>query len=134
MALVPEIIKASADPAAGGEIVYTADEDMTIHSLTFTLTTSAIVNNRIVTLRADDGNPANTFFWVSSPANHAASTTLPYSAVEGVPTATITGLILIALPALGLKLRKGDRLRTVTTLLDVGDNYTAMTIQAEREY
>jgi hypothetical protein len=134
MALVPEIIKASVDPAAGGEIVYTADEDMTIHSVSFTFATSAVVANRQVGLIADDGNPANIFFRSIASGTHPASQTSGYCAFEGAVPGVGGGLYAFSLPALGLKLRKGDRIRTNTVGLDPGDNLTAMMIQAEREY
>jgi hypothetical protein len=133
MPQIPEIIKASTDPAAGGEIVYTADEDMIIHSVYFVLTTSAVVANRQVGLWADDGNAANLFFRSGSTYTHTAGTGVAYCFSEGAPITVLSGMVLGFLPALGLRLRKGDRIRTVTVAFDPGDNYSAMTIQAERE-
>jgi hypothetical protein len=135
VALVPEIIKVSVDPAAGGELSYTADEDMTIHSFKFALVTSAVVANRQVILVADDGNAANRFWMTaSSYLQPASSGNVNYVAFEGVVNVQNVGVVTMPLPTLGLKLRKGDRLQTVTVNLDAGDNYTSAWIQAEREY
>lgn len=121
--------KTSADPAAGGEIEFTADEDMIVHSCYFEMVTSAVAANRVVTLAADDGT--DIFFRSRGGTNHPASNTRIYSAFGGAPTGE-NGMVNLALPAGGLRLRKGDRLRTITQLKDVGDNFGAMTLQVER--
>ena len=128
-----EIIKASADPAVGGEIVYTADENMIVHSCVVTLVTSAVAANRQAQLLADDGNAANVFYRAGTQTAITASQTGTVSGVEGIPLQSFGGLSLISLPSMGLRLRKGDRLRTLTSGLDAGDNYGVMTIQAERQ-
>lgn len=125
-----EIIQAAADPAAGGEIVFTAPEDMIVHSIRFSLVTNATVANRVVALVADDGT--NEFFRSIATATHPQSQNSQYSAYEGAVPTTFGGLYVLALPDGGLQLRKGDRLRTSTTLIDPGDDFGLMRLQAER--
>ncbi len=120
--------KVSADPAAGGEIVYTADENVIVHACAFTLVTNATVASRIVNLVADDG--ADVFFSVPA-ITHVASETRRYSAFAGANNRSNVNVTL-ELPSTGLRLRKGDRLRTLTTALQAGDDFGPMTLQAER--
>lgn len=125
-----EIVQASADPAAGGEVVFTADQDMIVYSLYFTFVASVAVGNRLPALVADDGT--NIFFKSSWTQNHTASQTRDYCAYAGAPRdASGIGPNSIPLPSGGLRLRKGDRLRTSTVALDAGDDYGVMRLQVE---
>lgn len=126
MSRLPEIVKVAADPAAGGEILFTADEDMIVHSVYFSLTTSAVVANRTVMLLADDGT--STFFKSQASSSQAAGLTFNYCAFEGAPASGLN----VALPSGGLRLRKGDRLLTSTLSKDAGDDYGVMRLQIER--
>jgi hypothetical protein len=123
-------VKTSSDPAAGSELLYVADEDMVVMSARITFVTSAVVANRFPAFVADDGNAVNEFFRVADATGRAASTTTQYALFAGAPTSGLSAGF--GLPAMGLKLRKGDRLRTITSALDVGDNYSAMVLQVER--
>lgn len=126
--MIHEVVKLTANPAAGNEILYTADEDMIVHSVMFTLVTSAVVANRFVALVADDG--VNQYFRSADPTARAASTSNQYCFFEGASGNTLS--LGFALPAQGLRLRKGDRLGTSTSAKDVGDDYTAAVAQVER--
>jgi hypothetical protein len=122
----------SPDPAAGAEAVFTADEDMVVVSVSVTLVTSATVANRTVQFVADDGT--NISFRSTSTQPQTASATANHSAFAGAAFGTGTNTVYTyPLPAGGLKLKKGDRLRTITALLDAGDNYGPMTLMTERE-
>lgn len=127
----PEIVKVSADPAAGGEIVYVADEDCIVHSVIFQLVTNATVVNRRVSLVADDGS---TVFWrQATNYDQTASLTNVYCAFEGGALGSGGGSTTFMIPTGGLRLRKGDRLSTLTSNLNAGDNYGALVLQVERE-
>ena len=127
-----EIIKPSTDPAAGVEVSWTADEDCIVFSAAITLVTSATVANRRVHLVADDGT--NIFFRSPASADATASGTFRYFAFAGSALSSpLGGFMVLPLPSVGLKLRKGDRLYTVTQGIDAGDNYSAMTLQVERQ-
>lgn len=128
-------LKQSADPAAGAEITFVADEDIIVHSVYVTLVTSATVANRRVHLIADDGaNGANNIFW-RQPAtvDITASLTEPITAFEGATSTAAAGVLVLTLPVGGLRMRRNDRLRTLTTGIDVGDNYGAMNLWVERQ-
>lgn len=115
----------SADPAAGAELTYTAPFDMIIHSLRFTFVTSATVANRFPSLVADDGT--NQFFRFRDAGARTAGATYEYCFSEGNFSNSIDAGF--PLPAQGLRLRKGDRLRSVTTNIDAGDNYGPLILQ-----
>lgn len=133
MPKIAEIIKTSADPAAGSEIVFTADEDMIVQGLSVSLVTDATGTPR-VHLAADDGTAANIFYRAFAAAAQAISVTNTYVAFAGSQQRALTDAIAqLDFPTLGLKLRKGDRLRTITTGIDAGDNYGAMVLQIERQ-
>jgi hypothetical protein len=121
-------IKPSPVPAAGAEVIFTADEDMVVHSLRFNLTTSGVAGNRFVTVIADDGG-TNEFFRVADATGRAASATYIYSLFEGAPSSGLSAGF--GLPASGLRLLKGDRVLTVTSGKDVGDQYTKMILNTE---
>jgi len=123
-------ILTSPDPAAGSQITFTAPDDLVVHSLIFSFTTSATVANRLVGLTADDGT---TIWWRGQPSisNQAASLTFIYTAWEGAVLSPTSFGVQMPLPINGLRLRKNDRIVTVCTAFDAGDNYTAMTVAAE---
>lgn len=121
-------VKQSDDPAAGDEITFVADEDCIVYSLRFTFVTSAVAGNRNPALVADDGT--NQFFRVNDNTARAASTTSEYCFYAGSSSVSINQGF--PLPDGGLRLREGDRIRTITAGLDAGDNYSAMTLQVDR--
>lgn len=128
MSKLANLEKISADPAAGSEIIFTADEDMIVHSLVFQLITDATVANRTPTILADDGNDV---FFRASAGVQTASVAQTYCAFAG-SAFQAASTVLFAFPATGLRLRKGDRLRTSTNTLQAGDNYGPMVMQVER--
>lgn len=93
--------------------------------LVATLTTSAVVANRQVTLNLTDGNGIT---WRgTAPAVQAATTTVTYQLLPlATPSAPVAGLSTMALPADGLWIPRGWTLNVVTTLLDVGDQWSAI--------
>lgn len=120
-------VPAAPQTPAGAEIVITPTTAALwrIWSLCFTLTTSAALPVRTVNLTLDDGS---TVFWreqadVTFAPSIAANFTC-YQDLGGRVGAA--GLIHIGMPEGGLYLRQGDKLRTVTTNLDAGDQYSAI--------
>lgn len=99
-------------------------------SLTFRFVTDVNVANRGVTLFADDGS---TVWWrASAAAVQAASLTVDHSAFAGAATSTLTGSVAtLALPSEGLWLEPGWRLRTLTSLIQAGDQYSAIAALVE---
>lgn len=126
----PILEKLSADPAAGAEIIFTAAENMIVRSCSFLLVTDATVANRRVTLVADDG--VDIFFQAIAAADQAASLTHRYSGFGGSAAAAAGLVQTIQLPAGGLYLPSGGRLRTLTTSIQAGDNFGLMTLEVER--
>lgn len=113
------------DPAAGVEIVEAVPTNARwrVHAIRFALTTSGAAANREVSLVFDDG--ANIFARVPSRVTQITALTFGYSAffdaaLEAVAQDTER---TIRLPRIDLQ--GGMRFRTITTALDVGDNYTA---------
>lgn len=126
---IGEVVVVSADPAAGAEISYTADQDMIVHAVGFNLVTSATVANRFPGLVADDGG-SNVFFETQTGSAETASATWRNYAFEGAPSSSGNPRTF-PLPAGGLRLKKGDRIRTLTGAIDAGDNYGSMILQIE---
>ncbi len=132
--VIATLEKQSSDPAAGVEISFTADEDLIVHSLAFTLLTDATVANRFVSLVADDGaaSGADIFFRSEVSSALAASLQARYSAFSGSQkSGSAYWTPLFTWPAGGLRLRKNDRLRTITEALQAGDNFSAVVFQVE---
>lgn len=127
----PIMEKVSADPAANNEIVYTADENMIVKSVAFTLVSDATAANRTVTLIADDGT--DIFFRTTGGSPQAASETWTYGAYQGCSRESVGVFHLnLGFPEGGLYLPAGSRLRTNTINRQAGDNYSAMILQVER--
>lgn len=117
-------------PAAGAEIVFTADKDMLVTSVRFTIVNSATVGNRSPKLIAVDAD-GNEFFHAEDPTSRTAGQTQKYCffAGGGGGGAATSGL---ALPAGGLELRAGDQLKTTTGGLDAADAYSAMVVRLKK--
>lgn len=113
------------DPAAGVEIVETAPANARwlVHAIRFSLVASAAVANREVALVLDDG--ANIFARVPSRVTQTAGQTIAYTAMRDAALEAVAQDTerLIRLP--WLELQGGMRFRTITTAIDVGDNYSA---------
>jgi hypothetical protein len=96
-------------------------------SLVAVLTTSAVVANRRVSLFADDGE--REWFRASMSGDQAASLATKYSAYTGADRAGSSTLGLVTgLPVNGLLLRPGHRLRAETSAIDVGDQWSLITV------
>lgn len=120
------------NPAVGADFVITpgGQRSWRIVSLTAVLTTSAAVANRQVRLTADRGGDV----WYSQPAANTQAATLAdtYAAFTGAPRdGLIAGTFTIPLPSAGLLLSPGDNLRSVTALIDVADQWSAIFAKAE---
>lgn len=121
----------TADPAAGADVSYTADDDMIVYSFVVPFVTSAVVANRRVRVVADDG--ADVFFRSPAVTTQAASLTRVYSGVTGsAPSADLDPDIVVGFPPEGLRLRKGDRFIVTAQNKDAGDNFGACVLHAER--
>ena len=118
----------SADPAANTEIAVTVPAYATwrVMGATATLVTSAAVANRLVTLIVDDG--ANELFRVNAAVTQAASLTYSYSFASAVSDTVVPGNV-VKLPQLIIK--SGYRIRTLTTNLQAGDDWSAMRLLVE---
>jgi hypothetical protein len=121
-----------ASPAAGADITIVPNGLGTwrLLSLLYTFTTSAVVGVRQATFSIDDGT---TTAWRGSTAvTQAATTALTYEFLpQAIPTAAVNGLVLLAMPPEGFILRRGWRFRSLTALIDVADQYSAVSAYIE---
>lgn len=121
------------NPAAGAEISETVPTGARwrLRSLRATLVASAAAANREVSLIVDDG--AAIYGAFPSTVNQTAGLTRAYTASPaGVRGAAATATeITIAIPDLWLP--AGHRFRTVTTNLDVGDDWSAPQYSVEEQ-
>lgn len=119
------------DQAAGVEISETVPTGARwrLRGFRAALVTSATVANRRVHLFADDGV---TRLWELAAADiQAASLTRNYNATpDGFARATQDNEVYVPLPY-DVVLLAGSRIRTVTTLLDAGDNWGAPQLHVE---
>lgn len=122
---------AGADPAAGAEISVTvpAGAHWQLAALRFALVASAAVANRRVHVVIDDG--ATTIIETVSQDVQTAGLTRNYNVdAWGFAPPTQDLEIFVPLP-LPIELDAGYRIRTVTTALDVADNYGAPELLVE---
>lgn len=118
-------------PAAGAEIVETvpANTRWVLTAFAFQLVTSAAVANRTPILTIDDG--ANILWETADNAAVAASTTKKYRGGAGIALNTAQANdVDLPLPE-SLVLAAGARIRTVTGLLQAGDQYAAPVYNVE---
>lgn len=112
--------------APGAEFDFTPNRLGTwiIRRLCFTFATSAVVANRIPSFLVTDGNDVT---WrAAAPAAIAAGITTNFTAYQGAnPNVAANGLVTLGWPEPGLILRQGDHLQSLTSLIDVGDQYSA---------
>lgn len=117
-----------AAPAAGAESITVVPPGQTwnITSWAATLVTSATVGNRTVNVIIDDGNPAHILFQDVANAAQAASATVTYQGVSGVArsAAVVGGILQLDFPQ-GMILGPGYRIRTLTTGIQVGDQWSS---------
>jgi hypothetical protein len=114
------------DPGAGVEVSETvpAGARWKLRSLEAALVTSATVANRDVQVTFDDGTVE--FFRGASATNHPASNTFRYTVAPlGDHTAGASVNVPQISTPIDLALLAGYRLKTVTALLDAGDNWGA---------
>lgn len=110
--------------AAGGQRYWR------ITTMVARLVTSAVAGNRRVRLQATEGGL--TYFVAEAHLDHPANTTVDYAAHTGSPATSGTNLVLpLPLPSGGLVLRPGASLAVVTSGIDAGDQWSAITALAE---
>lgn len=119
------------NPAAGAEFSLTPSGagGLLIRSMVFTMTADANVASRAVHLTVTNGSRR----WYASRANsvQTAGQSFIYAAYEGC-SAGATGATVIALdfPANGLWVPRGHTLATLTSNMQVGDQYSAIGLYA----
>jgi hypothetical protein len=117
-----------AAPAVGQEFVLrpTGQGGILVQSITFTLTTSAVVANRIPTLVLSDGT--DTILRFQAPTALAASLVATWQAYDGAfPNAGAAGITTLGWPNQGLWIPQGYSLTSVTVGLDgAGDQYSGI--------
>lgn len=115
-----------AVPAAGSDPApFTAVANSVLESVDLTLTTSATVANRQVTLIIDDG--VNVVYRLNASAVQTASQTVEYTFAAGMQESPLrNGVLAHGLPT--MTIGGGWRVRIVTTNLQAGDQWTAMTV------
>lgn len=114
------------DPVAGAEVSETvpAGARWELLAINVVLTTSAVAGNRIPQLQIDDG--ANLIVSVPSLLPHGPTVTSRHQWAEGLPhTALIQAVATPSGLPLRLQLLAGYRIKTLTSAIDVGDNYAA---------
>jgi hypothetical protein len=123
---------AGADPAAGAEwsIVVPAGARWRVRSVTAVLVASAAVANRepSIVFTADGLVVAS----VPSGVAHVASQTRRYSWFPSAFRGAAAASLDLAVPIPALELRGGDTITSVTTAIDVGDNWGAPVVYVER--
>lgn len=122
---------AGTDPALGIEIAETVPTNARwrLLGVRFTLTTDATVANRLPVLTIDDG--ATAYFTMPAFAVQAASLGVTYQAAAFGFSLAVSGQQCLALPSVDLILQGGHRIRTVTTAIVAGDNYSAPQLYVE---
>lgn len=116
-------------PAAGANVTITPNRvgDWLVHQVVLTLTTSAVVANRAVALKATDGT--STYFLTASASVQAASLSQQYSAFEGSGSAVgVAPTLLVPWPSRGLYLPQGFSLQSAIANIDVADQLSAVTL------
>lgn len=99
-------------------------------SLVAVLSTGVAAPNRQVLLQAD--RVGNVYWQQPAVAGIGASASVSIAAFSGGPhDGSFINTLTIGLPAGGLLLRPGDRLRAVTASLDAADQWSAIVAQVE---
>jgi len=126
-------IRPVANPVVGTDLVIPAanGQDWRVLGVRATLTASAAVANRTVTAVADD--QTNIGLQIPTGITQVATIVTTYVWVAGLsfaPAAVVANIISLTLP--DLILPTGWRFRTLTAGLDVGDQWSGVTIYIER--
>lgn len=124
-----------ADPAAGAEANFPipAGQGFLLKAVRIRLVTSAVVANRVPVLVIADDN-GNTVMEHPSPVAQAASLTVDYNWIADLGyqmSAAVGGKVCSGIAPF-LYLPDGWTIKTVTQLIDVGDNYAAPTLVGEK--
>ena len=122
-----------ANPAAGAEIILTvpAGQAFNVRSMRFRLVTSATAGTRTVTLLYDDGT--NIYAQIDPVMDHAASLTTDYTFTLDIGYKQASGNRPVCNNSLpNLYLLAGHRLRTLTTNLAAGDQFSLVYLQLQR--
>lgn len=115
---------------AGFAITPTRAERWRLWSLMFTLATSAVVANRIVSLTLSDGSA--TLWRGQAPTAVPATQNVQYVAYDGgTPGTDAGGLVTLRWPRYGLNLRQGDTLTVAVAGIDVADQISAISAFVE---
>lgn len=117
-------VTTGTDPAAGAEWSQTvpAGESWQLTSIRFSLVTSAVVANRIPSIVFDNG--VTVVGRYATAASQAASLTTTYTGSVDTPSSALLGTeVVIAIPRMILP--SGYRIRSLTTAIDVADDYSA---------
>lgn len=120
------------NPLVGAEMAVTPNRSgaWRLLNLVFTFTASAVVAVRQVQLRLGDGS--RTYWFGVTATTQAATVAATYQATpQAVPAAAVGGIVQLALPPEGLWIPRGWTLSTVTTLIDVGDQYSGIALLVE---
>jgi hypothetical protein len=118
------------NPAAGAEFTITPDDGglWLVLGIVAQLVTSGVAGTRAVALRVDDQSA--TYMIAPAGTTQITGLTRLYSAFPGVGAAAANGSIIgIPWPSHGLILRGGHRIRSVTEVIDVGDQWSAIAAQ-----
>lgn len=123
------------NPGAGAEASFTvpAGQGILFKGFRIRLVTSAVVANRVPVLTIADDN-ANTVLEFPASAAQVASTTIDYNFIADLGYAmgaAVGGKLTVGISPL-LYLPDGWTVKTVTQLIDVGDDYAAPTLIGER--
>lgn len=120
------------NPAAGANFTFISAGlgPLRVMALAFTLTTSAVVANRTVSIEADDAT--DTVYRLPAGSVQAASLVGRYGAAEGLSAVPTVGLAWsISWPSGGIVLDQGWRLRSVVDNIDAGDQLSAIRLWIE---
>lgn len=126
-------VLASTDPAVGSEasITVPGGEYWKVDTATVQLVASATVASRGVTIVVDDGTTI--LFRSQEPVSHLASETRRYSWQPGMGFTSGGGITFSGNAASPLLvMQPGWRIRTLTGNLQVGDDYTALSLVVRR--
>jgi hypothetical protein len=115
-------------PAAGADpvIVVPANSNWRVESLSTSLVTDAVVANRVPHLVFDDGQ-GHVLFNTPFANNQIAASTVQYSAGASIVASSFDNAITACYPQ-HMLLLQGWRARMLTTALDAGDQWSAVTV------
>lgn len=124
-----------AAPAAQADWGYTvgASEKVEIQSIRFRLVADGNAANRQCSIQVDDGNDANYHIFLTPAVNVTAGQTKDIFYLAGFPISYNRDAGMIVEPMPPLVLSAGQRIRSNTTGLQVGDQYSDIIIHAQFE-